>query len=249
MSNLLSAVSLIVGLLALIMSTLERRAAGRLPIADLIRERFGRPPLGSLLLGLAIGTGVFLGPYALSLGLGWFQPVWAGTLTGDFLLLAVATVLIKLAWAAAEELIFRGAVLPQVAKRTNGLVGLAISALLFAWGHLERGGANTPDVVSLLVFGLDGLGFALAYLATRSLWLPTLWHAAKNICIWLLLSQSTLQLTHGLFASVYSGPQFWLGAPNQAGWLDVAAAALAVLLLAAWYRRPIAQGLTWVKSQ
>jgi uncharacterized protein len=249
LSNLLAAVSLIVGLLALIKSTLERRAAGRLPIANLIRERFGHPQLNPILIGLAIGTAVIVGPFGLALALGWVKPVWAGDLSGDFLLLGLGTVFIKLAWAAAEELIFRGAVLPQAARRTNGLIGLALSALLFAWGHLERGGAQTPNVVSLLVFGLDGIGFALAYLATRSLWLPTLWHAAKNIWVWLLVGQSTLQLTHGLLASVYSGPQFWLGTPNQAGWLDVAAAALVVVLFAAGSRRALAQGLGWVKSQ
>ena len=249
MSNLLSAVSLIVGLLALIKSTLERRAAGRLPIVDLIRERFGRPALQQALVGLVIGTAVITGPFALALAFGWVQPVPTGDITSVFFLLALATVLIKLIWAAVEELIFRGAILPQAARLTNGLAGLAISALLFAWGHLERGGARTPDGVSLLVFALDGIGFGLAYLATRSLWLPTLWHAAKNVWIWLLVGQSTVQLTHGLLASVYSGPQFWLGTPNQAGWMDVAAAALAVVLIAAWYRRPIAQGLTWVKGQ
>ena len=248
-SNLLSAVSLFVGLLALIKSTLERRAAGRLPIVDLIRERFGHPALRQGLLGLILGTAVITGPFALALALGWVQPVPTGDITGIFLLLALATVLIKLIWAAVEELIFRGAILPQVARLTNGLAGLAVSALLFAWGHLERGGARTPDGASLLVFALDGIGFALAYLATRSLWQPTLWHAAKNIWIWLLVGQSSLQLTHGLVAGVYSGPQFWLGAPGQAGMLDVAAAALAVVLIAAWYRRPIAQGLTWVMGQ
>jgi len=249
LSNLLSAISLVVGLLALIKSTLERRAAGRLPIADLIRERFGRLSLRQALLGLAIGTSVVAAPFVLALSLGWVRPVGAGDISASFLLLALGTVLIKLAWAAAEELIFRGAVLPQVARRTNGLVALAVSALLFAWGHLERTGTQSPDAVSLLVFALDGIGFALAYLATRSLWLPTLWHAAKNIWIWLLVGESTVQLTHGLLASVYTGPQFWLGAPNQAGSLDVAAAALAVVLIAGWYWRALAPGLAWVKSQ
>ena len=249
MSSVLSTISLLAGLLALVRSTWERRAANRLPIVDLLRDRFSSPQFSPVLIGFATGTIVVLGPFGLSLGLGWVQPHPVGDITGNALFLGLTTILIKMVWAAIEELIFRGALLPQLSKLTNGLVGLAVSSLLFTWGHLERQGARAPDILSLLVFGLDGAGFGIAYLATRNLWMPTIWHAAKNIWVWLLFSESTLQLTRGIFQASYSGPPLWVGASNQAGLLDVVVSFVTVALLATIYRRQLVQGVEWIKSQ
>ena len=249
MSIVLATISLLVGLLALIRSTLERRAANRLPIVDLVRDRFSGAQLNQVLIGLIIGSIVILAPLGISSSLGWLQSHPAGDIGGDFLLLSLATVAIKFVWAAIEELVFRGAILPQVSKFSNGWIGLVASSLFFAWGHLERSGAQAPNVFSLLVFALDGIGFGIAFLSTRSLWMPTIWHSAKNIWIWLLFSQSTLQLTHGLLRVNYSGPALWVGTLNQAGMLDIIVSALVIIILAAIYRRQMAQGIEWIRNQ
>jgi membrane protease YdiL (CAAX protease family) len=249
MTNILAIVSLLVGIVALIRSTLERRAPNRLPIANLVRDRFSGAQPNQVLIGLAIGSFVVLAPVGILASLGWVQSHPAGEIGTDFLLLSLATIFIKFVWAAIEELIFRGAILPQVSQFTNGWVGLAASSLFFAWGHLERSGAWTPNALSMLVFGLDGIGFGLAFLATRNLWMPTFWHAAKNIWIWLLFSQSTLQLTHGFLRISYSGPALWVGTSNQAGILDVILSALAVIILYATFGRRIEQGMEWVRNQ
>lgn len=249
MSNLLSGVSLIVGLFAVVRSTLGRRATNRMPIVELVRDRFSNLQFNAILIGALIGTIVILGPFGLFTSLGWVQLQPPGSIIGNSLVLSSATILIKLTWAAIEELIFRGAILPQISRLTNGLIGLAASSLLFGWGHLERSGTRTPDMLSLLVFTLDGVGFGLAYLATKSLWLPTIWHTAKNIWIWLLFSESTLQLTPGLFRASYAGPSLWVGASGQAGLIDVITSALVAVILAAVYRRQILHGLAWVRNQ
>ena len=247
--NLLPTLSLVAGLVALIRSTHERRSLSRLPIVNLLQERFSPSRVGPLLSGLAAGTLIIVGPLGLCAWLGWVQLHRASGVTGTVLLLGVGTILVKLVWAGLEELIFRGAILPQIARLTNGWWGLAVSALLFSWGHLERTGTRAPDLLSLLVFGLDGVGFAIAYLATRSLWMPTLWHAAKNIWVWLLIGGGTLQLTDGLLQATYSGPPLWVGAANQAGLLDVMAAGIAAATVAAIYWRPFVQVGGWVRSQ
>ncbi|UCE00261.1 MAG: CPBP family intramembrane metalloprotease [Chloroflexota bacterium] len=128
-------------------------------------------------------------------------------------------------------------------------MALIVSSLLFAWGHLERSRTSTPDLLSLLVLGLDGVGFGIAYLATRSLWLPTIWHATKNIWIWLLFSECTQQLTHGFFQVNYTGPMLWVGTPNQAGLLDVLASFVVAMVLLLIYRHQFASGLEWIESQ
>lgn len=247
MNTGLLALSVLAGLLALVRSVLERRAPGRIPLADLIRAQYGRPSRPALLGGALLGTAVVLGPAGAAAALGWarFQP--AGALTRESAVGMGATGVIIVTWALLEELIFRGAVLPQAARLTNGWLGLAASALLFSWGHLGRGGARAPDGLSLLVFGLDGIGFGLAYLAGRSLWLPAVWHAVKNLWVWLLFSAGTLQLVPGLFQAEYTGPGLWIGAAGQAGLLDVLAAALAMLSVAVIGRRPIVAGLAWVQ--
>lgn len=249
MSNILAAISLLVGLLALIRSTLERRAPNRLPIIDLIRDRFSGVQPNQILMGLAIGTTVILAPMGISASLGWVKSHPAGDIGRDFLFLSLATVAIKFVWAAIEELVFRGAILPQVSKFSNGWIGLVASSLFFAWGHLERGGVQSPNAFSLLVFGLDGIGFGIAFLSTRNLWVPTVWHSAKNIWIWLLFSQSTLQLTHGILRINYSGPTLWVGAPEQAGMLDIIISVLVVIILTTIYRRQIAEGVGWIRNQ
>ena len=243
-ANLLSGVSLVAALAALIKSTHERRVASRLPIFELIQERFTRPDFSALILGVAVGSLAVLGPLGLAVAVGWAHPHFSGEITGTILFLGFGTVFVKVVWAALEELIFRGAMLPQVAKLTNGWWGLAVSSVLFSWGHLERTGARAPDVLSLLVFGLDGVGFGIAYLATRSLWMPTIWHAAKNACIWLVLGASTLELTHGVMDVTFSGPPLWVGAANQAGLLDTMASGIAAAVIAAVYWRPVRSGRT-----
>jgi membrane protease YdiL (CAAX protease family) len=249
MSNILAAISLLVGLFALIRSTLERRAPNRLPIIDLVRDRFSGTQPNQVLIGLAIGSIVLLVPVGVSASLGWVQSHPAGDIGGDFLLLSLATIAIKFVWAAIEELVFRGAILPQVSKFSNGWVGLVASSLFFAWGHLERGGVQSPNAFSLLVFSLDGIGFGIAFLSTRNLWMSTVWHSAKNIWIWLLFSQSTLQLTHGILRVNYFGPTLWVGAPDQAGILDVIISVLVIIILTAIYRRQIAEGVEWIRIQ
>lgn len=249
MSSLLFGFGFVASLLALVRSTLERRAAHKLPIAVLVCDRYASPQLNSMVIGLACGTIIVLGPLGLSIGLDWAEIRPANPPGANAFVLGIATIFIKLAWAAVEEVIFRGALLPQIAKLTNGTVGLIASSLLFAWGHLERGGEQTPDLLSLLVFTLDGIGFGIAYLATRNLWMSTVWHATKNIWIWLLFSESTFQLTQGLFQSSYFGPSLWIGAPGQAGLLDAILSALLVAVLVIVYRRQIARNLIWIQSQ
>lgn len=249
MDKILSILSLLIGLGALIRSVLERRGPNRLPLLILLRDRFSSPALKAILMGVALGSFLVIGPLSVALGLGWARLEFSPALSTTVFLLGLLTLSLKLVWAAIEELIFRGAILPQAAKVMPGLAALIISALLFSWGHLERSGTRTPDLLSLVVFGLDGIGFGIAYLATRNLWLPTIWHAVKNIWIWILFSQSTLQLAPGFFRVHSLGPTLWVGAPSQAGLLDLIASVVAAAIVLVVYRAQFVSGLKWVKSQ
>lgn len=238
-----------VGIMALVKSVWERRGPNRWPLAILVQERFRAPTWRWGLIGLFAGSLSIIGPLALAMLFGWAQIQPNNAALSALSLWGLLTFGIKLVWAAVEELVVRGAILPQTAKFMNSILSLALSALLFAWAHLERTRGLTPTWLDLIVFGLDGVGFALAYLATRSLWPPTIWHAAKNIWIWLLFSESTLQFTSGLFQARYTGPVLWVGASRQSGLFDLLVVALILAGLLYAYRSEIARGLEWVKSQ
>lgn len=239
----------LVGIAALVKSVWERRGPNRWPIGILVRERFRTPTWRWGLIGLGAGSLSVIGPLVLATLFGWAQIQPNANFLSVLSLWGLFTFGIKLVWAAIEELVVRGAILPQTAKFMNGSLALALSALLFAWAHLERSGALTPTWLDLIIFGLDGVGFALAYLVTRSLWPPTIWHAAKNISIWLLFSESTLQFAPGLFQARYTGPVIWVGSSQQSGFFDVMVTLLIVSSLLYAYRSELAHGLEWIKSQ
>jgi membrane protease YdiL (CAAX protease family) len=202
-----------------------------------------------LVLGVVLGVGVVVVQLAIFAAAGWIETSRDGKLPAGVLVALLATVVLKVLWAALEELVFRGAVLAQLTRLRVPRLGLVASALLFAFAHLSRSGDRAPTLASLTVLAADGLGFGIACLATRSLWMPTAWHAAKNLSVWLLLGQGTMQLAEGPLAARFVGPTFWVGAPQQAGAVDVGAAVAAVLVVLAVYRGRIGPGLAWVAAR
>lgn len=72
--------------------------------------------------------------------------------------------------AVCEEVLFRGAVLPEVAERTSVIVGLLASSLLFAFHHISFG----PAAVIGKMFG--GFSWGLLYLAGGGVVVPIAAH-------------------------------------------------------------------------
>ena len=79
--------------------------------------------------------------------------------------------------ALAEEAIFRGYPLQTLARADLAWLGVVLTLVFFAWVHLQN-----PNVVPLTFTNtaLAGLTFAVAYLRTRSLWLPLGLHWSWN---------------------------------------------------------------------
>lgn len=250
MKQALAYLALAAALLALVACIRERRHAASMPVAQLLRERFGRLSMSEFATGIALGSFAIALPFAVA-----WQNTWVATMPADgsrgiagVLLLGTATVAVKLLWAAMEELVYRGALQPQLAKRFGGAAALVAGSLLFALSHLERSGDSAPGVLSLTVLTLDGIAFGLAYAATRSLWLGTAWHAAKNIWIW-LLGGGTLQFTPGVIEARYTGPELWIGGLQQAGLLDLIATLLTIAFITLRYRRRLIDGVAWTGTQ
>lgn len=72
----------------------------------------------------------------------------------------------------AEELLFRGVVLPAVAKKLGGAPAVLLLAVVFAAMHFH--------VPSLAPLFLLAAAFSLAYIQTGSLWVPVTMHVLFN---------------------------------------------------------------------
>jgi len=85
---------------------------------------------------------------------------------------------IFLVGAAAEETIFRGYPLQTLTRADLAWLGVILTSIPFALGHL-----GNPHVIPGFTFvnsGLAGVWLAIAYLRTRSLWLPFGLHWSWN---------------------------------------------------------------------
>ncbi|HYK22520.1 MAG TPA: CPBP family intramembrane glutamic endopeptidase [Pyrinomonadaceae bacterium] len=112
--------------------------------------------------------------------------------------------------ALAEEALFRGYGLQTMARAGLAWVGVLLTLLLFGLAHEDN-----PNVVPLVTFtntALAGLWLAVAYLRTRSLWLPLGVHWSWNWALgWFFgLPVSGMRLgSHPLLKASDAGP-FWL---------------------------------------
>jgi len=88
------------------------------------------------------------------------------------------SILVFLFAAAAEEMLFRGYVLQTLTRANIAWLGILLTSVPFAAAHLKN-----PNVVAGFTFvntALAGVWLAVAYLRTRSLWLPFGLHWSWN---------------------------------------------------------------------
>ena len=135
--------------------------------------------LRDLLLGSLIGIASLLVAAALATAVGGFQfalnPSGISTAVGKTLLVSC---LVFVPAAAAEEIVFRGYPLQTMTRAHLAWVGLMLTSIFFASVHLSN-----PNVVpgfTLLNTTLAGIWLGVAYLRTRSLWLPLGIHWSWN---------------------------------------------------------------------
>jgi membrane protease YdiL (CAAX protease family) len=163
-----------------------RRLLGPLPDAAARRWAFEA--------GVALVALSFAFAYAIHLPLSVLAPgfveswildtEWLLPTSGELLPLAWIMSFVTMVVAApfAEEILFRGLLLPAWADRWGERKAVVRSSLLFALLHPEE-----PFGAFLFAAVL-----AVVFLRTRSLWLPILCHAANNLLAWLLVAGGQL---------------------------------------------------------
>ena len=112
--------------------------------------------------------------------------------------------------AFAEEAMFRGYALQTLSRARLAWLGVALTLALFGVAHLTN--PNTVPGFTFINTAIAGLWFAIAYLRTRSLWLPLGLHWAWNWALgWFFgLPVSGLNVaSHPLLKASDIGP-YWL---------------------------------------
>lgn len=154
------------------------------------RKSFGAAGLGlhqatfkefaaGLLLGFLMMTGIFL----VGLAMGIFHPASRGLSPGDAAWIVAGSLFWFGAGALGEEMLFRGYAYQTLVQAVTVLPATLIMASVFALAHLQN---PHVTVISVANVALAGILFSIAYVKTRSLWLPFGIHFAWNF------SQTTL---------------------------------------------------------
>ena len=166
----LMAVALLVASLAM-MRAIERKPFAALGFPG------GREARLDFAKGAAIGGGLIAAVVVVQTLLGWLRPAPdAGTLAGWLAQFVSLAAVLAIA-AAAEELLLRGYPFQVLVEGAGVLPAVVLTSVVFAAVHL-----NNPEVdrVALINVALAGVLFAVAYLRTRSLWVPIGMHWGWN---------------------------------------------------------------------
>lgn len=159
--------------------------------------------VGFVSLALAVGIAAAAGGMRFSVN-------DASTLAIGSSMLRVGTLLIVA--ALAEEALFRGYALQTLSRAHLATLGLLLTSVTFSLVHLSN-----PNVVPTATFAntlLAGVWLAVAYLRTRSLWLPLGVHWAWNWALgWFFgVPISGLNLvSHPLLNATDEGPAWLTG--------------------------------------
>lgn len=193
---------------------IERRRAAELGREGALKE---------LAAGLAIGAAVFTATVGVLTLFGAYR---IGGVRSD---LSVLTIPLCVSFAAAtiEEILFRGVVFRLLEESLGTWIALAISALLFGFGHIASPHATVFAAVAIALEA--GVMLGAAYVLTRRLWLAIGIHAAWNFTQAGIFGVPTSGIPmNGLFIGALSGPE-WL----SGGAFGAEASVIAVLLCTA----------------
>ncbi|TFB09586.1 CPBP family intramembrane metalloprotease [Candidatus Marinimicrobia bacterium MT.SAG.3] len=190
----------------------------------------------------SIGLGFGFGPITLIFFILWganlldvSKGVWDITLL--FFLLKM---LLLFALAGTfEELMLRGYFFQALIEGTNKWIAMIVFSLIFSILHMFN--PNWSAMGAIMIF-LSGFELAIAYIKTRSLWLPIGMHMAWNWSqgpLWgMNVSGTTMETS--VLVSVPQGPEFWSGGQFGA---EGSAITIAVSLLTIW----IIWSADWIK--
>ena len=179
------------------------RSLGLILHAGWFRDLLIGSVMGFVALALAVGIATLGSGIKLSLNNAPALSLMRSML-GSATLLMVA--------ALAEEAVFRGYPLQTFARAQLVSLGLAVTSIAFALAHL--GNPNVIPGGTIINTVLAGVWLAVAYMRTRSLWLPLGLHWSWNWALgWFFgipISGANL-VSNPLFKAADQGPEWFTG--------------------------------------
>ncbi len=170
-----TAMLLFLGVFSLLLVMLDQVQDNPLPAMGL---GWGARTLRLALIGLLLG-GLMIGIVMTVLAVGG-QLSLRLHLTPHAFLQALAELYILATGAMAEELVFRGYPLQRCMEGAGTVLGIVIMSLLFGTVHLANPNASALGFVNTVGVGVL---LSLAYVRTRSLWLPWGIHFGWNTAL------------------------------------------------------------------
>lgn len=211
--------------------------------------RGGQDPIKWSVIGLAVGVGGLVASAGYVWLNGTMDPAPAPTLEelaevapAWFLWMGLAITVLQV---GAEEMLFRGWLLPSLQQKLGPALAVIVSALAFSAFHILVGGATSP--LSLFNLMLGGIWFALLAQRSGGLIAPFLahygWNVAEDIGLGLVPNPGV-----GEFGSLLDqdmiGAALWGGSDeglNASIAMSVVLVALIVPLLPVFSRSPKGQ--------
>jgi membrane protease YdiL (CAAX protease family) len=171
-------VALLIGIYALLLALLDHREGDRLARQGLPLDRsawrqfLAGLAFGILLIGLCVALAAASGGYRARV-----------TLTAHALRMGGEILLLLLAGALLEEVMFRGYPFQRLIEAVGPVWAVTVASALFAAAHL--GNPNAGGVLSWAFFNTIAIGvvLAVAYLRTRTLWFPFGIHFGWNFAL------------------------------------------------------------------
>jgi membrane protease YdiL (CAAX protease family) len=128
------------------------------------------------LFGIAVAAGMLLVLIGGCYAFGYVSMHWTGRQVSPGVLLATCSALLLA--ALNEELVFRGFPLQLLIEGIGEWPGMIAMSALFGALHLNNPNASFLGIVNTI---LAGILMSLAYVRTRSLWMPYAIHAGWNL--------------------------------------------------------------------
>lgn len=170
--------------------------------------------LKDLGLGLVIGGATFCAAVVIAIlfgGLGFHVNRQHGA--SAILLTLGVSMVVFIVGAAFEEAFCRGYILQTFVRARLAWLAILLTSLFFAAGHLRNPSINW---IALINTALAGVWFSIAYLKTRTLWLPFgmhfMWNWVQGSVFGIEVSGLTEISTAPLLIEVDQGPAWLTGA-------------------------------------
>jgi membrane protease YdiL (CAAX protease family) len=194
----------------------------------------------SFAVGGAIATVINAGALVVAVSAGWATVVGVARGAGDLPFLpAMVLVFTYIALAAAwEEVVFRGAMLKNLAEGADGpvprwaAVGMAVLASSLVFAFLHGGKVDHPSQYGYYL--LAGLVLSGAYVCTGDLALPVGFHVWYNFTQSAVFGLGHSQRTPELLAVDIVGPARWMGEEGLVYSVFVVVGGLLVLASLRW---------------